>query len=135
MKNHLLLVFTILLVSCSSLKKTGSVDNFDEITFGSGGGFTGITTTYMLNADGSVYKMNGSQQEDIQRIDYKMLKKISKQLKKMDFESISSDTKGNMTYFIEVTTHDYRHKVTWTDQTADPALSDFYSNLVKTLKK
>ncbi|MFC0877828.1 hypothetical protein ACE01N_14615 [Saccharicrinis sp. FJH2] len=133
MKAHLLLVLVLIMASCSSLKKTGSVNNFEEITFGSGGGFTGLTNTYMLNAEGFVYKMNGEQQEQLKRIDYKSLKGISKHLKKIDFEHIQNDTKGNMTYFIEVVTKDYQNKATWSDASSDPVLKEFYSELVKTL--
>lgn len=133
MKTHLLLVLTLILVSCSSLKKTGSVDNFNAITFGSGGGFTGLTNTYILNSDGNVYKMNAGQQDELKRINYKSLKGISKHLKNIDFQNINSDTKGNMTYFIEVTTTDYQHKVTWSDEASDPVLKEFYAKLVETL--
>lgn len=59
MKKLLLFVFASLLVSCTMCKiaKTTSIT---EIRFGSGGGFTGVVTTYKLKSDGMLY--NGDKQ-------------------------------------------------------------------------
>lgn len=134
MKSFFILLFSVLLMSCSSLKKHGSVNNFDEIYFGSGGGFTGIINTYMINSEGYIYNANDTSRKEVKRIDFKTLKKVSKRFRKLDFSKLDTDDKGNMTYFIDVKTEEGKHKVTWSDQTDAPELKAFFNTLANTLK-
>lgn len=134
MKTYLILLFSLLMVSCASLKKTGSVDNFDAVYFGSGGGFTGIINTFMIDSEGYVYKANGEEKTEIKRLKYKTLKRISKQIEKINLKEIDSQDTGNMTYFIDLQSGDEQHKVTWSDASDQPELKSLYTCLFETLK-
>ena len=55
MKKIAIILFAILLVSCSAYK-VARTSAIQEIQFGNGGGVTGAVTTYSLKADGSLWK-------------------------------------------------------------------------------
>jgi hypothetical protein len=56
---------------------------FTEISFGSGGGFTGASSNYLLKNNGEVYKIVNTIPEKINKISRKEIKKISNHIKKI----------------------------------------------------
>lgn len=136
MRNSFLLICTLLLISCASQKKqTESQPGFNEISFGSGGGFTGSVNKNMLNKDGKVYKMIDGKPEKINRIKKPEINDISEFIKIIDFKNIKISDKGNFTYFIEIETNGLMNRTTWTDSSQAPELKELYKKLVKTLTK
>jgi hypothetical protein len=134
MKTSILLLLTILMISCCGEKKQSrSSENFIEISFGSGGGFTGAVNTYLLKSDRKVFKLNKGEQVEINKISKSESKIIVEQIKKTDFFNLKMSEKGNMTYFIEIKSASGTNKVTWADNTQCADLKDFYKALANTL--
>ena len=119
MKNVLALVIFSLIFSCCSNKKFTSSDMPDEkITFGSGGGFSGYYTEYVLLKNGQLFQKMKQGQELIElapitKKDAKSLFERSDELKlaTMDFKE-----PDNYTHYIEVTTTEHQNKIAWGKQ-------------------
>jgi hypothetical protein len=130
-----LLFFTLLIFGCVSHKKQNKTANhFNEISFGSGGGFTGFTNEYLLKNNGEVFKIGSQNQTQINQIPTTQIKDIATLIKEIDFQSLQISETGNITYFIEVRTTTYTHKVSWTDGSNSTNLKAFYKKLIHTLK-
>ncbi len=135
LKTLTLLFFTLLIFSCASHKKQNKIANsFNEISFGNGGGFTGLTNEFLLKNNGEVFKIGPQNQTQINQISSDQIKGIATLIKELDFQSLQISETGNMTYFIEVRTTTYTHKVSWTDGSNSTNLKAFYKKLIHTLK-
>ncbi|PKP32690.1 MAG: hypothetical protein CVU00_11540 [Bacteroidetes bacterium HGW-Bacteroidetes-17] len=135
LKITVLICFLFLVISCATKKnRSESANMFTEISFGSGGGFTGASSNYLLKNNGEVYKIVNTIPEKINKISRKEIKKISNHIKKIGFHSLSIDERGNMTYFIDIKSNANIHKVIWTDNSKSPELVELYKILVNTLK-
>lgn len=136
MKTLMILILSVLTISCATKKQANnSTPEIIEITFGSSGGFTGLGNQYLLKQDGKVYKTTTDSLSLLNLIEVTDIENIKKQLVVLDFENIELNVKGNMTYFIEVQTSTYQNAITWSDQTKNDSIKQFYNTLVKTLKK
>lgn len=136
MKTLMIMILSVLTMSCATQKQTKyQTTSFIEIKFGSSGGFTGMTNEYLIKQDGKVYKNSTDNLTLITQIENSEIENIKKQLTEIDFENIKLNEKGNMTYFIEVQTSTYENRITWSDQTQNDSIKQFYKSLVKTLKK
>lgn len=88
-----------------------------------------------MKSNGAIYKTIDEEEIEINRIKKSQLRKIDKKLNALNYQTISLDEVGNMTYFIEVIYSDSSHKLTWTDQTDHPELKELYNDLTGTLLK
>lgn len=109
--------------------------SFIEIRFGSSGGFTAMTDEYLIKQDGKVYKYTYDTLNFINQIESSEIDSIGIQITELNFENIKLNETGNMTYFIEVQTPAYKNGVSWSDQTQNDSIKQFYKFLAKTLKK
>lgn len=135
MKTLMIIIFSMITISCATQKQqTKNTPDFDQIKFGSGGGFTGAERQYLLENNGNVYKVTRDSTFQINQIAMPEIDSISNLLDKISFKSIEFNETGNFTYHIEVITSDYKKKVTWTDQSQAVELKNIYNKLVKTLK-
>lgn len=122
---------TTVFQSCASQNKISkSKFSFETIYFGKSGGFTNLMEKYALKENGVVYKLAGGEEEEIHRIKKSQLRKIDQQLTTLNFQSISLNETGNMTYFMEVKSDDHSNEVNWTDSTDFPGIKDFYNMLI-----
>lgn len=136
MRTFIIIILSVFTMSCTTQKLAkNSLPNFIEIKFGSGGGFTGMTNEYVLQQDGQVYKRISNKLSLINRIQNSELENIEKKLVEMNFESIQLNEKGNMTYFIEVHTSTYTHRITWSDNTQNDSTKQFYKSLITLINK
>jgi len=125
----------VLSISCATQKNQTELANiFTEISFGSGGGFTGASSIYLLKNNGEVCKIEKTIPNKIYKISKKEIKKISNFIKEIGFQNLSINERGNVTYFIEIKSNIYTRKVMWTDGSKSPELVEFYKILVNTLK-
>jgi len=130
-----LLGLLILSISCAIQKDQTELANvFTEISFGSGGGFTGASSNYILKNNGEVFKMEKTIPYKINKISKKEIKSISDYIKEIGFQNLSLNERGNITYFIEIKSNTYIHKVIWTDGSKSPEVVELYKILVNTLK-
>lgn len=136
MKTLMILFLSVLTICCATQKQAkNSATSFMEIKFGSSGGFTGMTNEYLIKQDGQVFKNADNKLSLVNRIGKPEIENIEKQIADLNFENINWNEKGNMTYFIEVQTSAYKNRITWSDQTQEDSIIQFYKSLVKTLKK
>ncbi len=132
----LIIILSVLTISCATQKQTKTpTTSFIEIKFGSSGGFTGMANEYLIKQDGQVYKKSSDNLTLINRIENSEIENINNQFVKLYFENLKLNETGNMTYFIEVQTSNYKNIIKWSDQTQNDSIKLFYKSLVKTLKK
>ncbi len=136
MKTSMILIISLLVIGCATQKQQAKQNPaFIEIKFGSGGGFTGAQSQYLLKNNGEVYKAIDDSIVLINKITGSKTDSIFNIIQKISFRDIEFNEFGNMTYQIEVSTADYKKRVNWTDQSQTPELKELYKTLVQTLKK
>jgi hypothetical protein len=134
MKINILIILCFLTLSCSAQKKPAeSAESFVEISFGSGGGFTGLSKNFLLKSNGKVYRSVKDKLVKTNKISKSDIQRINTLINDQKFYDINCSEKGNMTYFIEIKSADRNNKVSWTETSNENGLKDLYKELVKTL--
>ncbi len=124
-----------MIISCATPKTQSKItESFNEISFGSGGGFTGLTHTYLLKNNREVFKLHQHSPTQINKISRNEIKDIVNLLNNLNFHELQFTETGNMTYFIEVKTKTYTQRVSWTDRSNEPNIKAFYKTLINTIK-
>ena len=88
-----------------------------QIRFGSGGGFTGVITEYVLLENGQLFKKVSTSD------DYEVLPKLKKNRTKQIFnnyhflnlQTIEFNQPGNLYHFIQFKNKNEEHRITWGD--------------------
>ena len=88
--------------SADQTKPSKFLKGGDKIVFGSGGGFTGMTTTYAITKEGQLLK----QQPDESMIKLHAFKTLDidpyfEKIEKCNIEEVDCNSPGNMTFFLE----------------------------------
>jgi len=134
MKAILIMSFCFLTLSCATQKnRPDSVRGITEISFGKGGGFTGMTEEYLITGDAEVFKIENGERTKINEVTKPVIRDISKHIKDLKYKDLIMSERGNVTYFIEVSANKYKNRVTWSDLTDKPEVKELYKTLVKTL--
>jgi len=134
MKAILIMSFCFLTLSCATQKnRPESVRGITEISFGKGGGFTGMTEEYLITGDAEVFKIENGERTKINEVTKPVIRDISKHIKDLKYKDLIMSERGNVTYFIEVSANKYKNRVTWSDLTDRPEVKELYKTLVKTL--
>ncbi len=124
----------LLLNGCHRQRYTPATFPGKQLTFGSGGGFTGQVVEYTLLENGQLFQNNTLTKEikPLQRLDWKKRKWAFAEAEKLSLDKLSFNHPGNLYYFIQVKQGESSHRVTWGDPTATtpPALEDFYKQLL-----
>lgn len=103
------------------------------LTFGSGGGFTGLTTTYTLNSDRTFSKEENlsHKKESLGKVKAKDINQIRKLLAKVNFSILNINKSGNITSFVTLSENGKEYKTQWTGASSEnPALDDLHKKLV-----
>lgn len=116
------------LSSCATSKiaKTG----IEQISFGSGGGFTGEVKTYTLTSDSKLLEKGN----ELKKLDSKKTLDLFNQAKELrDYNFNEPD---NMYSFIEIKTKEKTNRIVWAlgSTTVDKRAIELYSNLISTTK-
>ncbi len=106
--------------STSRTAASGMPHTNSFIRIGSGGGFSGIFSGYLFNADGSIYKWKigpGESKEETELVcaERDSVRRFFDLLDGIGFRSYDFDHPGNMTRFIELYQYDSLHSVHWGD--------------------
>lgn len=113
-----LLVVIVIASSCKTTKYTPTDFPNEQITFGSGGGFSGLVTDYTLLSNGQLFKRSSTDNIFVE------LKKVKKDAAAQSFKNyrflgidkLSSDAPGNLYYFIQYKGKDNKeHKLVWSN--------------------
>jgi hypothetical protein len=135
MKPLIIMICILLTFSCATQRQhVRAVNGITEISFGKGGGFTGMTEQYILTGKAEVFKVMNGERTELSRINRQELRSLTQQIGDINFQDIKMAETGNMTYFIEVNAKKYSNRVTWTDLTEAPQLKELYKRLVNILK-
>lgn len=129
-----LLIFSITAIfqGCASKNQISSgKSSFESIHFGKSGGFANLTEKYLLIANGTVYKLTEEKKQEINHIKKSQLRKIKKQLSALNYESLTLNKPGNMTYFIGIISNGKSNEFTWADARDHPEIQELYNTLIR----
>ena len=123
------------LVVCSSLmaKKPPF-----QLTFGSGGGFTGLTTTYTVNSDRTFFKEENlnHKKDALKKVKAKDIKALQKLLDNVNFPGLNINKSGNITSFVTATLDGKEYRAQWTGMTSgNTALDELHKKLLSLIPK
>lgn len=110
MKTAFFTALALTLLACGTAKNNNT-SGIHEITFGSGGGFTGEVKTYVLHDDGNV------------TIEDSVIVSVEKEDKLLLFNSAAAikdsslNSPGNMYYFLEWISKEGNQKYVWSNST------------------
>lgn len=130
----LLLLTFFCILSCSTHSSISSSDNrFDKITFGSGGGFTGIVKSYSIDKEGNLVSLSDNKKLGV--LTRKELKQVFKKATEAEVLTTKFEHPGNFYYFIEVAKADQVNRIVWSDKNKTPErIISFYQYLVDLTK-
>ena len=104
-----------------------------KLTFGSGGGFTGLVTTYTLNSDRTFSKEDNvaKKTEQLHKVKCKDVRSVRKLLAKVNFSILNINKSGNISSFLTLDQGGKQYKTEWTGETSsNPALDELHKKLV-----
>ena len=134
----LLLAFA-LLSACHHKHYTPGEFPDEQLRFGSGGGFSGAVTEYILLENGQLFRMDSMKKDttEIAKLPKKEAKSLLEEAEELNLEKMTIEEPGNMYYFIGMKKKEEMHKVTWgkPDYTIDAKIESFYKKLIETTKK
>lgn len=124
----------MLLFACGSPEKLVSDASKDRIYFGKAGGFTNISTEYVL-IEKYVYKREGEKFNMIRKLSGDQVKNISNLVNAIDFSKLSLNEPGNMTYHIRLVKSGSVSEVKWSDTFENSQVRELYKVLTGTIKE
>lgn len=124
------LLLLVILSSCithKTIEKTG----IEEISFGSGGGFTGEVKTYKLSSNGKLFEKG----VEIKKLESKSTLKFFNQAKQL--KDIDYNKPGNMYSFLEIKTKNKTNRIVWSDGSTDidKRIIELYAELITNTKQ
>ena len=117
MKNALLLCvsFLFFLTNCKTNKYTPADYPKAQISFGSGGGFAGTYSTYILLENGQLFKKGKEKGEYIAmgRKSANQVNQLFKNYHLLGLDQVQYDEPDNMSYYIGYKEGGNEHNITW----------------------
>lgn len=123
---------------CKSTQYTPADFPEKRVIFGSGGGFTGDVTEFTLLENGQIFKRKGMSEhyEEMKAISKKEAKKVFKEMKRLEIDTIQHDKPGNFYHYVHIKKDSLDHVITWGG--VNPAIPDklkvFYDTLNHVIK-
>jgi hypothetical protein len=116
MKKILFVIFALFSFSGLMAKKPPF-----SLTFGSSGGFTGLTTTYKVNSDRTFSKEESLShtKEQLPKVKHKDIKQIRKLLADVNFSILNINKSGNINSFVTLSENGKEYHTQWTGNTSD----------------
>lgn len=132
--HSILIVCLIMTTSCASPAKLLNSNKGDRIFFGNKGGFTNMSTDFVLFENGSICRLQNDEVTKTGKISREEVRAITASLEKMKFMSIKTDEPGNMTYYVSVVRGDSKNAVQWSDHDRNPQLKELYVGLMSLVR-
>ena len=136
----LLLSTLILCFSGSCSKKVINPLEYEKskVTFGNGGGFTGLETSFMMLENGKIFKLTemGKSYTYLGQIERNKVTQFFDTFKLFTFGSMVLNDPGNMYRYIEIDKEGTTNRLTWGNSMVDKNLTLLYQilmNYVSTL--
>ncbi|MDX2247111.1 MAG: hypothetical protein SF052_10065 [Bacteroidia bacterium] len=129
------LVFLALMGACKSPDYQPDTYPDSQIIFGSGGGFSGMVSSYILLEDGRLFDKAPTSEafSRLKKVNRKSARQLFDQLTQMKESGTTLDAPGNLYYFIELKeAQSESYKLTWGDggSPAPEAVVAFYQTLM-----
>ena len=132
--------FILIILTFSFCKTTTyTTDNLPtrQLYFGSGGGFTGAVSEYLVLDNGQVFKHpSANVYNEMKKTSAKKAAALYTQYDEGKIGDIRFNRPGNMYYFIRMVDGDSEHYISWGDSNKNnhPKLKELHLNLMKTVK-
>jgi len=133
--HRILIICLIMITSCASPAKMLDSNKPDRIFFGNRGGFTNMSTDYVLFGNGILCKLQDDNVIRTGKVSRETVKTILASLEEMGFMSIEKDEPGNMTYYVSVVRGDSQNAVQWSDHDRNPQLKELYVRLMNLVRE
>lgn len=126
----LLLIFSFFAFAGCAVNKKAQEGVVRAISFGSGGGFTGIENRYMLTREGQLYKLIDKDTIALKKIDAKEALTFFSEAEKLYTYEYSNP--GNVTFFLELSATNKANRIAWDAATEkiNPAAVTLYKKLI-----
>ena len=125
-------VFIGFLGSCT--KKVTNPLQYEKpkVTFGNGGGFAGVETSYMMLDNGKIFKMTemGQSFTHLGQIDRNKVSQFFETFKLFTFDKMVLNDPGNMYKYIEIDNNGMTNRLTWGNSSVDKNLTVLYQILM-----
>ncbi len=121
--------------SCASPEKLLNSNKGDRIFFGNKGGFTNMSTDFVLFENGTICRLQNDKVIKTGKISRQEVRAIEASLEEMQFMSIMTDEPGNMTYYVSAVRGDSQHAVQWSDHDRSPQLKELYVRLMNLVRE
>lgn len=104
------------IVACSTQSYLPSEFPKNQLIFGSGGGFTGLTNTYILQENGQLFKQEmDDSYEELTTIPKKDCKILFKEYQNIEGDTLSLNSPGNRYQFLKLKKTDTTYAAVWGD--------------------
>lgn len=133
--HRLLIICLIMTASCASPAKMLNSNKANKIFFGNKGGFTNMSTDFVLFENGSICRLKNDEVIKTGKISREEVRAIASSLDEMKFMSIKTDEPGNMTYYVSVVRGDSQNAVQWSDHDRNPQLKELYVRLMNLVRE
>ncbi len=100
-------------VACNSVQYTPETLPDRQLHFGSGGGFAGATTEYVLLDNGQLFRHEPKGYEELPSAKAGMARRAFKQFYKMKLDTVNYQEPGNLYYFIRMQDKGKTYEITW----------------------
>lgn len=134
----LILILGILfLFSCNSAKKINPYQYKNpKITFGSGGGFTGVESSYTLLDNGQLFQLTKMGQEfnRLNKIDKNKVTQIFETCKLFKLEEIKLNNPGNMYHYLDISIEGKQNRIVWGNGSVDEKIKVLHQILMSFVK-
>ncbi len=135
---YLFLIIGLFFVACKSQRYSADKLPDQQVLFGSGGGFTGEVTEYILLDNGQLFKKSSlkNTMTEMGQIKQKEAKQLMKEVEKLNLEKTKVSEPGNMYYFVCIKNGDTEHKTTWGSATyeIDSTVQSLHKKLMTAAK-
>ncbi len=138
--SKLSVLFAILLLAgnCKIVQYTPTDYPKEQISFGTGGGFSGIVTEYFLLRNGDFFKMT-SIEEGFKKgnpVDERRTQQVFSNYYFLGIDDVEFNHPGSAYYFITYKHGENEHQVVWGDgaHAVDTRVKTFYRNLRQLVK-
>ncbi len=135
MNTNAVLFLLVLFLSCTGTEKLASDISGDRLYFGKSGGFTNMSTEYVLFEKGQLFRVESGGLRRIGRASSKEMDKVDSLLGALNFENLDLNEPGNVTYHIKTIRSGVEKEVRWTDTTNHPLIKELYNILMATSKE
>ncbi|MBK9256545.1 MAG: hypothetical protein IPM42_13740 [Saprospiraceae bacterium] len=113
MKTLSIFIFLILFLSCKSVDFNPSNKDINYLHFGSGGGFTGVVSSWYLTDAGLIYKEEDGKFTKIKSIKKESARQVFSNFTSVGLDNLALNDPGNRYYFIEKNYSGNSHKIIW----------------------